>query len=308
MCLQQCLVTRQVHLRHPWVGYSCWSFSNRCSLRLASLPLCGAYHSVIPGMSTTCKQIAILILRCNTLGWFRLQHAPRRVLLIVPISSLLSVFKLIVRITISQRRACERGSIACCPYEGRSSKFGLGSTTRRQRCRALRYHRMVRPQKHAESYCIGVTATHRFTQCAPYRRALEQRHAKEHVPLLSVIALCSLTSLSVLAGYRALQGRCSPASYRSIMTRTFSVLFAALVALQLCALVPVAVADHAGHDHSAHTTDDAGAHHSHSCPSFRLLILSLRWRRDRHARTEPNPLLYFHTCFEGSWGEQPAPK
>ena len=124
--MQQCLVTRQVHLRHPWVGYSCWSFSNRCSLRLASLPLCGAYHSVIPGTSTTCKQIAILILRCNTLGWFRLQHAPRRVLLIVPISSLLSVFKLIVRITISQRRACERGSIACCPYEGRSSKFGLG--------------------------------------------------------------------------------------------------------------------------------------------------------------------------------------
>ena len=31
---------------------------------------------VIPGMSTTCKQIAILISRCNTLGWFRL-HVPR---------------------------------------------------------------------------------------------------------------------------------------------------------------------------------------------------------------------------------------
>ena len=152
---------------------------------------------------------------------------------------------------------------------------------------------------------IKETGSLKTLQLLAYRGARKPRHTnEEHAP----DPTCSRTSLLVLTGYIALQGRCSPASYRSIMARTFSVLFAALVALQLCALLPVAVADHAGHDHSAYTTDDAGAHHSHSCPSFRLLKVSLRWRRDRHARTEPNPLPYFHTSFEGSWGEEPAPK
>ena len=119
---------------------------------------------------------------------------------------------------------------------------------------------------------IKETGSLKTLQLLAYRGARKPRHTnEEHAP----DPTCSRTSLLVLTGYIALQGRCSPASYRSIMARTFSVLFAALVALQLCALLPVAVADHAGHDHSAYTTDDAGAHHSHSCPSFRLLKVSL---------------------------------
>ena len=59
--------------------------------------------------------------------------------------------------------------------------------------------------------------------------------------------------------------RYSPSSPCSGMVQSFSFVLAALLALQLCAWAPVAVADHAGHDHAAHTTTPAAADDGTHC-------------------------------------------